>query len=209
MSEVRQYGIVPISTRVISESMPEYRSMRDKVSRMASQGQLIRLKRGLFVVDPEVSQQELSSELIANHIYGPSYVSFQSALSYYGLIPERVFAVQSVVMKRARVFENVLGRFEYVTMPVDYYSIGVRQEIIENNYAFLIASPEKALCDLIIATSGLRIQSQRAMREYLYDDLRIDEDEHPEWDLEIIRECIHHGRKRRELRFLLQVLENG
>ena len=206
MSELRPYGIVPISYDTLAEPLEEYNAPRDRVSRLERQGQLIRLKRGVFVVSPEVTQQELSMELIANHLYGPSYVSLESALRYYGLIPERVFTTSSITLKRARSFETPLGRFEYLTMPTAYYPIGITQDTIDDTYTFLIATPEKALCDLIITTAGLRIQSRRAMREYLYEDLRIDFDEHEEWNLEILSDCIEHGRKRRELKFLYQVL---
>lgn len=53
-------------------------------------GKIIRLKKGLYVVDPKVSRIALSTEIIANHLYAPSYVSMQTALRYYGLIPEAV-----------------------------------------------------------------------------------------------------------------------
>lgn len=209
MEDLSQYGIVPVNYDVVAESLSNYNSPKDKVSRMERQGQLIRLKRGVFVVAPEVSHLTLSMELIANHLYGPSYVSLQSALRYYGLIPERVFVTRSVTTKRARSFPTPLGEFEYITMPESYYPIGIRQMVFEEEYSFLIATPEKALCDLIISTSGLRIQSAKAMREYLFEDLRIDDEEHENWDLDILRACIEHGRKRREIRFLLEVLNNG
>lgn len=209
MEDLSRYGIVPVSFDVVAESLANYNSPKDKVSRLQQQGQLIRLKRGVFVVAPEVSNQTLSLELIANHLYGPSYVSLQSALRYYGLIPERVFVTRSVTMKRARSFTTPLGVFEYITMPENYYPIGIRQMVFEESYSFLIATPEKALCDLIISTAGLRIQSARAMREYLFEDLRIDDDAFEGADLEIVRACIDTGRKRRELRFLMEVLGNG
>lgn len=209
MEDLSRYGIVPVSYDVVAESLANYNSPKDKVSRLEQQGQLIRLKRGVFVVAPEVSHQTLSMELIANHLYGPSYVSLQSALRYYGLIPERVYVTRSVTTKRARSFSTPLGEFEYITMPENYYPVGIRQMVFEEAYSFLMATPEKALCDLIISTPGLRIQSARAMREYLFEDLRIDDEAHENWDLDILGACIEHGRKRRELRFLLEVLSNG
>ena len=209
MSNLRPYGILPISYDTLAEPLVEYNAPRDRVSRMQRQGQLIRLKRGVFVVSPDISQQELSLELIANHLYGPSYISMESALRFHGLIPERVFTTSSITLKRARSFDTPLGRFEYLTMPANYYPIGITQEMIGDSYTFLIATPEKALSDLIITTSGLRVQSGRAMREYLEEDLRLDFDEVESWDISIIAQCIEHGRKRRELNFLLEVLQNG
>jgi len=209
MNEIVQYGIIPISYNIVAESLSDYNSPKDKVCRMQQQGQLIRLKKGVFVVAPGVSNKTLSMELIANHLYGPSYVSLESALAYHGLIPERVHLMRSVTIKRARNFTTPLGEFEYLTMLAPYYSIGIKQLVFGEEYSFLIASPEKALADLIIVTSGLRIQSAKAMREYLYEDLRLDFDEYENWDANILRDCIVNGRKKRELGFLYEVLING
>jgi hypothetical protein len=129
-------------------------------------------------------------------------------LSYYGLIPEKVFAIRSITTKRAKQFENAFGRFEYISMPADYFSIGIRQQIVDNEYAYLIATPEKALCDLILATPNLRLQSVKAMQSYLEDDLRIDFSAVQNIDLDIIRRCVEVGRKSEYLTRLLIFLEN-
>ncbi len=176
---------------------------------MERAGDFIRLRRGLYVAHPRLSNQEISRELVANNLYGPSYVSCESALSYHRLTPERVNAVVSATFKRAKVYSTPLGEFEYITVPQEYFHIGIEQIVVDEQYAFLIASPEKAICDLIISTSGLRFQSAKAAREYLLFDLRIDLEEHAEWDTSIIEACGQHRRKRRELTFLREVLENG
>ena len=209
MSEQIPYSNIPMEISVAREAIGEYRSPNNRLSHMERAGDLIRLRRGLYVAHPRLSNQEISRELIANNMYGPSYVSCESALSYYSLIPERVNAVSSATIRRARNYSTPLGVFEYVTVPREYFHIGIEQVIIENQYAFLIASPEKALCDLVITTSGLRFQSARAAREYLLFDLRIDINERESWDTGIIQECAHHRRKRRELNFLWEVLYNG
>ena len=207
--ERRTYNNIPVEISVLREAVSEYRAQNNRISNMERAGDLIRLRRGLYVADPSVSNQEISRELVANNLFGPSYVSYQSALSYHGLIPERVNAVTSATIGRARSYTNPLGLFEYITVPRAYFHIGIEQVIVENEYAFLIASPEKALCDLIITTSGLRFQSVRAAREYLQYDLRIDVEERESWDTEIIAQCAEHRRKRRELNFLRTVLQNG
>lgn len=200
---------IPLNTYVLREAIGEYRSPNDKISRMQKEGELIRLKKGMYVANPTEHGQEISRELIANNLYGPSYVSFQSALSYHGLIPERVRAVISATTKRAKSYSTPLGLFQYITMPLAYYPIGVTQVIVENQYAFLMASPEKALCDLIISTAGLRFQSAKAASEYLHFDLRINFEEHPNWDIQIIQQCARHNRKTRELNFLIKTLRDG
>jgi hypothetical protein len=125
------------------------------------------------------------------------------------LIPEKVFAIRSITTKRAKQFENAFGHFEYISVPTDYFSIGIRQQIVDNEYAYLIATPEKALCDLIIATPNLRIQSVKAMQTYLEDDLRIDFSAFQNIDLSIIKQCIVKGKKKGELRHLLKFLEEN
>lgn len=179
---------------------------------MEKSDQLIRLKKGLYVVAPDYSKMEISRELIANHLYGPSYLSLESALSYYGLIPERVYNVRSVTAKRARKYSTPLGAFEYRTVPVDYFPIGIQQEETDSKSMFLIAAPEKALCDMMVLTSGLRLQSEKAVKTYLEENLRIDLPEActiigRTWNTEIVRECIETGKKKTELTQLLKLLE--
>lgn len=209
MDELREYGIVPVQTSVVAESLSEYRAVKDKISSLEQEGSLIRLKNGLYVVSSEISNRHLSLELIANRIYGPSYVSFETALWYHGLIPERVYLLRSAVLTRGKRYNTPLGGFEYIRVPEDYFSIGIQHKVIEEEYAFMIASPEKALCDLIIATKGLRIQSLKAMREYIYEDIRLDIEAIDKWDLSIIESCIQKGRKRMELNFLYKLLNHG
>lgn len=78
---------------------------------------LISLKNGLYVPGPasKVARPELM--LIANHLWGPSYVSMETALSYWGLIPERVYETTSDTVKRSRMFKTELGRFSYRNSP--------------------------------------------------------------------------------------------
>jgi len=143
--------------------------------------------------------------LIANHLYGPSYVSMEFALRYYGLIPERVFEVKSMTSKRSRQFVNDLATFTYIETTADYFPIGIRQ--VSATQTFLIASPEKALCDLIAYTQGLRIQSLKSMLQYLEEDIRFDTAELAHFDIELIKQCIEFGKKKRELILLLKLLE--
>jgi hypothetical protein len=207
MQDLEQYGNIPVNHAVLSEKLRDYRSPNDKIATMEKHGDIIRLKKGLYVVSPKTSHKMLSSELIANHLYGPSYVSFETALAFYGLIPEKVFTVRSATFKRAKRFENAVGRFEYITVPQDYYSIGISQQTVEDEYTYLLATPEKALCDLILATPNLRLQSISAMQVYLEEDLRIDFSVLQSIDTEIIRQCVEAGRKKGELIQLLKFLK--
>ena len=207
MVVLEEFGVVPIDFPALVTVLGDYKYPKDKVSKMEGNGELIRLKKGLYVVAPNVHHLTISKELIANHLYGPSYISFESALSYYHLIPERVHTIRSLTLKRARNFSTPIGNFEYISAQKKYFGIGIRQEIVNDRYAYLIASPEKALCDIIYATPGLRLQSVKAMQVYLEEDLRIDFSAVETFDTEIIRQCIDTGRKKTELTQLCNLLE--
>ncbi|MGB4030843.1 MAG: hypothetical protein WBK94_01160 [Tenuifilaceae bacterium] len=168
---------------------------------MEKNGELIRLKRDLYVYN----NPSISKELIANHLYGISYISLETALAFYGMIPERVYAIRSVTTKRAKTFTTPVGIFEYRTVDPEYFSIGIKQEIIDNQFAFLIATPTKAICDMVVLTPYLRLQSARAMKEYLFDDLRIDFESIGSLNRDVVRQCIETGKKKSELRWLLEI----
>lgn len=206
MIELEKFYNIPLESAVLQNLMGKYKFPRNKVASLEKRGAIIRLKKGLYVVSTKISRKHLSRELIANHLYGPSYISFETALAFYGLIPERVFAVRSATFKRAKQFENETGFFEYITVPKNYYAIGITQQVVDNEYTYLLATPEKALCDLILATRNLRLQSVKAMQVFLEEDLRIDFSVLQHYDMEIIRQCMEAGRKREELGMLLNLL---
>jgi hypothetical protein len=209
MVNLAQFGNTPIDYATLVTLLRQYRSPKDKIAAMEKQQQLIRIKKGLFVVAPQEGIGTISRELIANHLYGPSYVSLESALSYHNLIPERVYSVRSVTMKRAKKYDTPLGVFDYRTVSPDYFSIGIQQQVTNNNTTFLIASPEKALCDMIVLSSSLRLQSAKAVKIYLQEDLRIDLFENRSWNTEIISQCMEVGKKKTELSQLLKLLKSN
>jgi len=209
MNTLDKFGNIPIDASVLYNITDNYKFQRNKIAAMEKSGDILRLKKNLYVVSDKTSQKSLSKELIANHLYGVSYISLETALAYYGMIPERVYTVRSMTTKRAKNFTTPLGYFEYKTVPADYFSIGIRQEIINNSYAFLIATPTKALCDMIVATPNLRLQSVKAMQNYLIEDLRIDFDVLETLDKDIVKQCVEVGKKKTELTQFLRLLQNG
>ena len=205
MEAVSLLNNIPVNSAVLKSFLSNLKYPNSKISNLEKGGVLVRIKRDLYVNRKNV----ISKELIANHLYGVSYISLETALSYYGMIPERVYAVRSMTTKRAKTFATPLGNFEYKTVSADYFSIGLRQEIFENQYTFLIAEPVKAICDMIVATPNLRLQSVKAMQNYLEEDLRIDFDVLQSFDTEIIRQCVEVGRKKEalgELKLLSELL---
>lgn len=89
MKALEQFGNIPLNYHALSSVFGGYKSPADKFSLLEKEGSLIRLKKGLYVVSPEISRVPISRELIANHIYGPSYISLESALSFTDLFRKR------------------------------------------------------------------------------------------------------------------------
>lgn len=196
---------VPITHGTLGSILSHYRRPNDKISRLMRSGEMVQLKRGLYLRSDPATMPSLG--LIANHLLGPSYVSLDFALQYHGLIPEAVLEVSSVTTRRAKTFKTPLGHFVYIHAAEDWYRPGLSLATTEGNLNYLIASPEKALCDKIAFTPRLNVASVQRMQQYLFDDLRIDEANVAEFDLQVIEACAQTGTKQRSLRALLTVLK--
>ena len=147
-----------------------------KIANMVKKGELVRLKRGVYILGKEYRRSPLDMIGIANVLYVPSYVSFEYALSYYGLIPERVYEITSATSRLKKSFDTPLGRFTYRPLPPQAYAIGIDWLFDERHGGRLIATPEKALCDKIRVDRGIGKLSQQKLETYLDLDLRIDMD---------------------------------
>ncbi len=156
------------------DSLREYDRPRDKITSLLKQGAVVRVKKGIYVFGERYKRRPFSTEVLANMICGPSYISLDYALHYYGLIPERVEAVTSITVSRGRRFSTSVGLFIYHGVPMRAYPIGIDQVELERGRSFLIATPEKALADKIQADRGTAIRTQAEMRTYLLDSLRMD-----------------------------------
>ena len=105
---------------------------------------VIQLRRGIYTLP----QNNPHPFIVANHLVSGSYVSLQMALAYYHLIPEHVAVVTSVTTQRPGNFENKFGRFTFRNInPSLFFGITYRL-LVNEEYAF-VATPEKALLDLI------------------------------------------------------------
>ena len=99
--------------QALTEALSRYRKPRDKLTKLLGSGAVVRIKKGLYCFSEDFRKEPISREYLANLIYGPSYVSLDYALSYHGLIPERVDVVTSVTMRRSRGFNTPFGMFSY------------------------------------------------------------------------------------------------
>lgn len=201
-----QFGNVPVDFAAVASLFPEIKCKHNKVSALEKKGDLIRLKQGLFALHPNLTGQLLSTELVANYIYGPSYISLQYALRFYGLIPERVYTVTSMTTRHSRVFYNSLGRFEYVHVDEKAFPIGVRA-VTMDNATFLIASPEKALCDLIANISHLNLRYRKEILVWLEEDIRFDMDELFHFDTDILKAYAKVGKKKNMINQIVKIIE--
>ena len=159
---------------ILMDCLSDYKSPRAKVTHLLRSGEIIRVRKGLYAFGSELRRSPVCLEILANQIYGPSYVSLEYALAFYGLIPEFVAEVTSVTTKRWKMYETPLGRFSYAPMPTALFSVGFTLLQFSAAASALIATPEKALADLLF-TRKLKIQSDSDFEALLFDDLRLDE----------------------------------
>ena len=186
-NSLSQAGNIPFTTSVLASFYPKTRQINDKARRLEQQGRIIRLKRGLYVRSAN-DGAVIIPFLIANHLYGPSYVSMHTALRHYGLIPERVYLTQSMTIKHSRSFDTPIGRYSYYSCPTNYFPIGIQQESQEG-VTYLVATPEKALCDLIIKSPGMNATTVKSLRSWLVDDLSFDMEAFNQFNKEIMVRC--------------------
>lgn len=204
---IRSFSTVPLNRQVLLNILKDYKRPNDKISELIKSGELIPLKKGLYIAGVRTDLTAPEPFLIANHLWGPSYVSLESAMSYWGIIPERVYEVSSITIKSSKKYKTPIGRFSYRSIPAPYYSFGIKSIELATGQLALIASPEKALCDKIITTSGLSLRSPSQTRNFLLDDLRID----PQWlrkfNLKEMKSWIEDAPKKQSLRMLIKTLE--
>ncbi|MGI6653567.1 MAG: type IV toxin-antitoxin system AbiEi family antitoxin domain-containing protein [Christensenellales bacterium] len=166
------------TTAMLLDELQNYRYPANKLARMVTQGDIYPVVRGLYVTD-----RNTPGHVLAASIYGPSYLSFDYALSYWHLIPEAVYIYTSATYdkKKRKQFETAFGVFTYRDVPKAAYPMGIRIEM-EGDYPFLIAQPEKALCDKLYTISP--VANLGAFEALLFSDLRIDRDTFRQLDAE-------------------------
>lgn len=204
---IQAYAAVPIPHHLMKGLLKEYDQPNDKIHNLLKKGILEQVKKGLYVAGPAITKAKPEPFLVANHILGPSYVSLESALSYHGLIPERVYTITSVTTKAPRVYATPLGSFSYTRLKLPYYSLGIRSIELAPQQRIMIASPEKAILDKIVTTAGVEFRSKSSVVAYLEEDLRIDTERLSQLDLQSMANWIAFAPKRQSLQFLLQMIQ--
>lgn len=205
--KIKEYTEAPLTHSLVNDVLATYNRPNDKISEMINKGELIALRRGLYVAGPELDLPIPDRFVIANHLRGPSYISLESALSYWNLIPERVYEVSSVTTKTTASYNTPLGRFSFQHLSTPYYSFGIRSVRLTPLQTALIASPEKAVCDKIILTSGIILRSISQTLNFLCEDLRIDEEQLQTLDSNTIQSWVEDAPKKSSLQMLVNTIQ--
>jgi predicted transcriptional regulator of viral defense system len=119
------------------------------VKRAIASGEVIHICRGLYCLAPKYRKKNVNLYALAQHVYGPSYISLESALSWHGWIPEAVYTMASVSLGKSKEFNTPLGVFSYVHVPQKVFYTGVERLADEDRNIFLMATPIKALADYV------------------------------------------------------------
>lgn len=147
------------------------------ISRFLKRRKIYRLKNGLYVSADffDKRKNDISySFYLANIIRPPSYVSSWAALQYYNLTTEAIYSITSVTCKVTREYRTKVGHFTYQSINKEFFT---DFSLVQGKFDFFIASPSKALFDLLYFRThqfkGVTLENIEAFIE----DLRIDFDE--------------------------------
>lgn len=185
-----------ITSLQLNQWLDQYRQPRDKIKRLIAQGELIRVKQGIYVFGPTVARKPFSPWTLAQWIYGPSAISCHTACSFHGIIPEQVVATTSIALKRDKCFHTPVGTFIYRYLHPKKFYIGLERLTLDHE-SILMAGPEKALCDLVALTIKKHHLETLQDTEYLlYDDLRCNEEVLQTFNLPLLYQlCQSYHRK--------------
>ena len=141
------------------------------LKRAVASGEVWRVRRGLYCLSTQYLKRPLNPLGLAQRIHGPSYISFESALSCHGWIPEAVHAITSTSLQRSREFSTPLGLFSFVRVPqLDFFG-GVGRTSGDGVDSFFLATPLKALSDYVYVC-----RRDWDSAEPLVESLRIEEE---------------------------------
>lgn len=168
------------------QTLKYYKKPRDAITRFLNNGSIVRVKKGLYVFGENYNRNGICKESLANLIYGPSYISLEYALSYYGFIPERVEQVTSITPLRSKLFQTPIGLFAYVHLHPRKISVGVTLIEADRQHKFLIATPEKAIADRISYHKNLT--STQDVYSFLCEGLRIEEELLAKMNIPLLKE---------------------
>jgi hypothetical protein len=170
------------------------------VHRAFSAGEIIRLKPGLFVLAPEFRKTQSHPYVIAALLHSPSHISLESSLAHHGLIPEAVYEVASVTSARSRLVTTPVGVFSFTRVPALNPRAGVRAQKIDGRSWVFIASPLRAIADLIYVRKEVTWGQDGPA--FLMDSMRIERDDLRKISFDNLDEVCDSIRDRRTANYL-------
>lgn len=172
------------------------------VNRALKKGILVHLRQGVYLIGKPYGKNVPSKFQIAHSLYGPSYISFESALSYHQWIPEAVYTTACATANRAKEFDTPIGLFQYIHVPNRLFYLGV-ERVGNDDEAFFIANPWKALADHYYVHTR-----EWHSVEDLYSDMRIESEEIRTSDLAMLRLLAEHYQSSKVRKFLSKILRS-
>ncbi len=173
------------------------------IHRAVNSKEILRLKRGLFVLSREYQKILPHPFLVAAMLHSPSHISLESALSFHGLIPEAVFQVSSVTSIRSRSFDSPLGFFTFQRVPMENPRSGVQAvKIGEDSWAF-IAEPLRAITDLIYLRKEISWVKDGA--GFLIESMRMEEEDLHQINFSHLNETLESLRDKRTVEYLREL----
>jgi len=188
MFEIAPYGY--FTSQEVATLFPQSEDKRyGLVKRAIAGGQILHLRRGLYCLAPKYQKKKINLYGLAQHIYGPSYVSLESALSWHGWIPEAVYTLTNASSGKSKEFQTPLGAFSYRRIPQNVFYAGVDRLVDDAGDVFLMAAPLKALADYVYVyrkpwtglkpvAESLRIEPEE-LESITLDDIDILADNYP------------------------------
>ncbi len=140
-------------------------AVHNQLNRWQKRGLILKLRKGLYLLNKNERRVSPGQMLIANNLYQPSYVSLEHALSFCGLIPERSYTVTSVTTKKTAHFKNMEGDFSYQHIKPQAFR-GFREMKDPSGCSVFIAEPEKAVVDfLYLNLRKFRVNPKEALSD--------------------------------------------
>lgn len=185
----------------LKEQYRDYKDIYGKIKRDVDSNILFPVVKGLYE-----TEEHVSGHLLAAFIYGPSYLSFEYALSYHNLIPERVVNYTNATFNknRRKKYHNRFGTFLYRDVPTDAFPYFV-ESFTHQTYSYFIANPEKALCDMLYILSPAK--SMRTFKKMIFDHLRINKTLFKQLNFENIL-FLNDKYKSTNIKYLIKLIES-
>lgn len=197
----------PIPHPILTSLLSLYKRANDKIKALKDNGIIKSVKRGIYIPGENLNMPIPESSLIANPIYGPSYLSMETALSHYGLIPEHVYAITSMTIKPSKDFRTSIELYSYSYLPLPYYAFGIKNVKLQENQRVIMASAEKAMADKIVTTAGVILRSRNKAPNYVFENLRMELSDLKDFDTTQMRSWLSDAPKKEPLENVIKMIE--